>query len=255
MSRNNVLIDIAGGSLNEAAGAALRDIPGRLLAAGLPVRVLCVFKGMMLVGFRQYLFDAHWRVWTPTYSWANNVWFYLFLLLAGAHLWTLARRCEELGTLMVGAANSLVLALGALFIALTFHEGDQSSSPAPVWNPRASGDRLVPRRKPVLPSAVPSLWLAGYAAAFCIMARTGRERLLLRMTTVWVVVYAALCLRELRCYGDELIVMNAVGVVCLLGARRRGPPLSPVWMLVRVVDIVFIYFLFGTAPSKTNLNQ
>src|ERR1700733_251077 len=88
---------------------------------GLLFTVLCLIKLVMLAGFGRHLFEIHWRTDTPHHNWMNGVVFFVFAVLVGLNLWQLGTRCQAGGARTVRAANAGVLALGALFIFLTFH--------------------------------------------------------------------------------------------------------------------------------------
>lgn len=231
----------------ERGGLWARLVPPAdvLWRAGILLVVLCLLKAVMLVSLRKYLFDAYWRVGVQPYSWVNVTAFYLFAILIGLNLWKLARHYEEGGARAIRPINLLVLVLSSLFIALSFHEG--------MWNhlyPLMHGTLgfrdLGPYyslnfffRPPFL-----FVWGMAYAAVYYILARTGREHLMLRVTAAFATVYTALCLRDLRSYREELIVADALGLACFLIPRREPNRLPWLWVLLPLICLVWLYWLF-----------
>ena len=219
-----------------------RDVGGRII---LLFTILCLIKLAILAGFQKHLFEIHWRTGTITYTWVNEVFFYIFAVLVGLNLWRLGTRCMAGNARVVRSANMCVLALGVLFIFLTFHAGDKNYL-YPVmygtlkwWDLRWYLDLAFFFQPPFL-----AVWLFVYALIYYGLARTGRERLVLHVTAVFAAIYTALFLQDLIVFRDALLVADCLGIACLLaGAGFRGS-LGWFWMIQPWFWCVFLFFLF-----------
>ena len=70
---------------NKIKGHARHGAPsaGVWTRIGLLFSALCLAKIFLLLTFRRYLFEIHWRTGTVTQSWFNEAAFYMFALLVG----------------------------------------------------------------------------------------------------------------------------------------------------------------------------
>ena len=93
---------------------------------GLLFGVLFLIKILLLVTYRRYLFEIHWRIGSQE----GELWvkrrFISLQLLAGLNLWVLGGRCAAAGMRTMRTVNFCVLGLGLVFIFLTFHAGDKN---------------------------------------------------------------------------------------------------------------------------------
>jgi phosphoglycerol transferase MdoB-like AlkP superfamily enzyme len=189
--------------------------------------VLCLIKLVMLIGFRKHLFEIHWRISGQPVGIVNTVAFCGFVALVGISLWRLGKRCAAINVQTVRSANACVLGVGALFILLSFHEGDKNWL-YPVMNGilnwRDLGSYLSLNlffRPPFL-----AVWLTAYVFSYYILVRSNREHLLLQITAVCAAAYVLLCLRDLIAFGDALVVVNCVGWACVVCSINTRKPLG-----------------------------
>ena len=217
---------------------------------------LCVIKLILLIGIRKELFEIHWRVGSNSPGLANSVAFYLFALLAGLNLWKLGARCLPAGVRVVRAANAAVLFLCALFILLTFHAGDQNYLNAFMtgmlhW--KAFGWYLYNSSCFEMPFL--AAWLFVYALFYLGFWRKKREHFMLRVTAIFATAYIIFCLRDLREYRDPLIIVDCIGLACLV---LNGGSLNPFWMAMPLVSASFFFILFRPFQrglGLTNMNR
>jgi arylsulfatase A-like enzyme len=207
---------------------------------------LCLIKFIMLYDLRKHLFEIHWRVAPDPITLANHIAFWLFAILVGLNLWVFSSHCERGGVRVVRGANACVLALGALFILLTFTESNQNYLSA-VMNAYLDLKDLrwfllmnFCFRWPYV-----MLWIAGYALIYYGLYRKKREHLVLRATAVCAAVYIALCLREqFLWYRETLVVLDCIGIATYIGARKATGPLRAVILLALLLSMVFFFVLF-----------
>jgi phosphoglycerol transferase MdoB-like AlkP superfamily enzyme len=219
--------------------------------AGLLFAALSLIKAVMLFGFRKHLFETHWRVSSERYDWMNEVAFYVFAVLVGLVVWRIKDLCAGAGTRVIRLANVSVLGLGALLIFFTFHEG-QWNYLDPVLNGVLSWKDLGPYlslnfffRPPYL-----SVWIFIYAAVYYGLVRTGREHLILNVTAVAAVVYVVLHLGDLRAYRQALVVVDGVGIACVLASLKVRRPLGLFWFGVPLVWISFWFSMFRRLDTR-----
>jgi arylsulfatase A-like enzyme len=229
------------------------DVGGRII---LLFTALCLIKLAILVGFQKHLFEIHWRTGTITYTWVNKVVFYVFAILVGLNLWRLGTRCMAGNARMVRAANICVLALGVLFIFLTFRAGDKNYL-YPVmhgtlkwWDLRWYLDLAFFFQPPFL-----AIWLFVYTLIYYGLARTGRERLVLHVTAVFAAIYTALFLQDLIVFRDALLVADCLGVACFLAGSGSRCQLNWFGVVQPWIWFVFLFFLFRSQNEiLKNLN-
>jgi arylsulfatase A-like enzyme len=210
------------------------------IAVGLAA--LCLVKLVMLVSLRKELFEIHWRISDEAPNWLNFFSFYLFAALAGLNLWKFSARCMPAGVRVVRAANACILFLGALFLFLTFHEGDKNYLYAVMNGILGWQDLrwyLISNscfRMPYL-----AAWVLGYAFIYYGLWRKGREHLILRVTAVFATAYIVLCLRDFELYRNQLVVLDCLGIACLV---LNGGRLNPFWMALPVIGAGSLFVLF-----------
>jgi hypothetical protein len=224
---------------------------GRMAPAGIWSRIgllftaLCLIQLMILVTFRKHLFGVYWRAGDAEWTQAGKAAFWVFALLVGLNLWALGTRCMAAGTRVVRTVNAFVLVLGAMFILLTFHEGNKNYlypviSGTLGW--KDIGWYLSLNfffRSPYL-----AAWLLGYALAYYGLARSGHERLILRVTAACAAAYTALYLGDLAQFRDALIVADCMGIVCLAAGRGSGRPLSVLLLCLLLICAGSLFVLF-----------
>ncbi len=209
----------------------------------------------MLASIRSYLYQIHWRFGLPANNWVNEVAFYLFVLLIGLNLWYFAAQCSAGGARIVRVANAGVLALGSMFVLLTFHTGDKNYL-YPVLNGILSLHDLGSYLSLTLFFQPPFLavWLFAYGMLYYALVRTNREHLAIYFTSVFAVVYTAFFLRDLINLQHELLIADCLGITCLLiGARSVRPP-GWLWLIQPVLWGVFFLLLFAL-PKNIDLSQ
>ncbi len=225
------------------AWIALWNSPAVWSRVAIGFAALCLVKVVMLVSLRKELFEIHWRVSEEAPTWLNGFSFYLFAVLAGLNLWKLSARCMPAGVRVVRAANACVLFLGALFIFLTFHEGDKNYLYA-VMNDILSWKDLRWYLITNFCFRVPYLaaWVLGYAFIYYGMWRKGREQFMLRVTAVCATAYIVLCLRDFAEYRNALVVLDCLGIACLM--FNGSGSLNPFYMALPAICGASLFFLF-----------
>jgi phosphoglycerol transferase MdoB-like AlkP superfamily enzyme len=190
------------------------DVAGRI---GLLFLTLCGLKLVMLAGFREHLFEVHWRIGSDDQGWVNVAAFYLLAVLAGLNLWQFARRCSSGGARTVRAANAVVLLAGACFILLTLCAHD-SNYLDPVMKGTLSWLDLRWYLNLVLFFQWPFLavWIFIYAASYYVLARTKRGHLVLYLTAIFAAAYIATSMRDLMTFRKALLAADALGIACVL---------------------------------------
>lgn len=206
---------------------------------------LCLLKFVMLFDLRRQLFETHFRVADEPVTWLNTVTFYLFALLAGLNLWAFAVRCERSGVRVVRGANASVLALGGLFVLLTFAEHNHNYLSA-LMNAYLDFKDLkwylfmnFCFRPPFL-----AAWVGGYALIYYGLFRKGKEYLMLRVTAICATAYIALCLRDLFWYHENLPVLGCIGLTTFLGAWKAPRRLNLLVSIAVVASMASFCFLF-----------
>jgi arylsulfatase A-like enzyme len=234
------------------AGRPMRaELPNRVAREGIWPRIgllflaLCLVKLALLFGLRKHLFEIHWRVGGEPNNWVNEAGFYVFAGLVGLHVWKLGTRCMAAGKEAIHVANACVLALGAALILLTAHEGEKNWL-SPVMNGVLAWKDLgwyvamdFCFRPPFL-----GAWILLYALAYYVLARLKRSDWILRITAICAGLYVALCLRDFRRYHNALVIVDCVGVACLLVSWRAGRSLGLGWISLFVLGAGFIFGLF-----------
>ena len=218
------------------------DVAGRII---LLFTALCLIKLVMLAGFQKHLFGIHWRLVLTNYTWVDRISFYVFAGLAGLSLWQFGTRCMAGGARTVRAANLCVLGMGASFIFLTF-KMDGSNYLDPVmkgtlswWDLRWYLNLVLFFKPPFL-----AAWLFVYALIYYGLARTGRELLILRVTTVFAVIYIVWFLLDLSEFSDAVLVANCLGVACLLAGFGSSRQLNWFAAVQPWAWFAFLFFLF-----------
>ena len=245
--------NVAALPVSETSEATKSDIPRRTTRASaaiwnravLLLISLCLIKVAMIFGpLRKHIFEIHWRVGPEPVDWVNYTTFYIFALLAGLNLWVFAGHCERGGVRVVRGANTCLLFLGALFVLLTFSEQNHNYLDA-IMNAYLDVKDLrwyfimnFCFRSPYL-----TLWLIGYASVYYGMVRKGREHLMLRVTAIFATAYLALCFPN-EWYREILLVLDCIGLVMFLGARKATRGLNPLFLGVLVVFMVFLFVIF-----------
>ncbi|MCX6924536.1 MAG: sulfatase-like hydrolase/transferase [Verrucomicrobia bacterium] len=218
---------------------------------------LTLIKIVLLLGLGRHLCEIHWRVGGTPVTWWNPMAFYVFVFIGIISLAQLARDCRAVGVKGVRAANFTVLVLGLLFIFLTFHTGDKNYL-YPILSGIVGWTSLGPYlsldlffRHPFL-----AFWMFGYAIAYYVLTRTGRETWTLHLTAICAGVYALLYLRELLVYRNELLVADCLGLVALLISRHPGGKWRIAWFLAPAFwSVGFVWALFYVAPPHDSVSR
>jgi hypothetical protein len=256
--------DVLGTSHSGTAGSDFGTVPAEPARTflGLPPRVwarvivlfcaLAAIKVALLLNLGRHLNEIHWRMVLPSPTWVNRVAFLGFVVLGVWSLLRLAQHSRSVGLGAVRRANAVVLGLGVLFIFLTFHSGEKNYI-YPIMTGILRWTSLGPYVSLDLFFRAPYLaaWLFGYAVIYYALVRTGREAWSLYVTAVVAGVYALLCLRELLVYRDELLVVDCLGLICLLASWRRGnKELGPLLLAPALWSMGFAWVLFRFAPPQ-----
>ncbi|MDR3457079.1 MAG: LTA synthase family protein [Verrucomicrobiae bacterium] len=224
------------------------DVFGR---AGLLFVVLCLIKLAMLAGFRKHLYELHWRLDLSTqHTWLNQAFFFIFALLVAVTIWRLGTRCAAGGLRMVRAANLCVLALGALFIFLSFAPGDKNFLFSLVAGTRSWHDLAAAF---ISEPPVWSVWILFYALFYHLLVCVGREHLVLRLTAVMAAIYTILFLQDMIDCRDALLVADCLGAVCLLAGAGSQKPLGWFWLVQPWCWLAFLFFVFR--PEEIHLHE
>jgi hypothetical protein len=248
-----------GGWLDRLRGrvASIRSDADPVWSRGIVLlAVLFVIKIVMLLGMRKHLSETHWRIGSQPLTWANIAGFYLFALLAGTNLWLLGSQCARAGVRVVRWANAFVVVLGGAFILLTFHEGDKNyldplMSGLLGW--KGIGSYLSLNlffRAPFL-----AVWIFVYGALYYILARTGREASVLRVTAVFATAFLALCVRDVGVYHDDLIIADALGLASLWRLSRNRGRSGWLWLALTPLGLASAFALYtgSGGPSLLDL--
>lgn len=248
--RSTVAASVPGGASAPWYGIPW-DIAGRI---GLLFTALCLIKLVMLLGFRKHLFHIHWRFAFPPENWLNLTAFYTFVLLVGLNLWCFGKKCATGGVGVVRAANACVLALGVFFISLTFHAGDKNYL-YPWLNGTLSWWELNSYLSQALFFQTPYLaaWLLVYAVIYYGLARSGREQLVIFVTSIFAVLYLAIFLESLAAYRSALVVADCLGLVCLLAGMVGQRPLY--WLCQIQPWIWLAWFLMLFHQNGSNIGD
>jgi phosphoglycerol transferase MdoB-like AlkP superfamily enzyme len=229
-----------------------RGVWGRI---GLLLTVLCLTKIWVLVTFRKYLFEIHWRIKSNAPHWWNEAAFYLFAGLIGLHLWTLARRAQKSDVKTVRLINGCVLALGTVFIFLTFHVMNRNYL-SPIMNGILTWKSLGSYFSMDFFFWQPYLaaWIFVYALVYYVLARTGREGKVLMATAVFAALYTALNLKSFVDFRNAIIILDCVGLASLPGSFRAGQrPLSPLWIYSLPILMISLFVLFHPFDDSIRL--
>lgn len=210
----------------------------------------------MLIGFREHLFEVHWRNVSSSENWLNQVAFYIFAILVGLNLWRLGKRCSITGIRTVRMANACILALGASFIFLTFHVGDKNylypvlEGTLKWWELNSFLSLNFFFQAPFLAG-----WLLVYVFIYYGLVRTGREHLILQVTAVFATIYLALFLNGLAAYRNALLVADCLGIAGLLAGSTPGRTLNWFYLAQPLVWLGFFFLIFrGEAENLADLD-
>lgn len=187
------------------------------------VVALCAIKLALLFELRKHVFEIHFRVNTDQMSWWNWAALGVFIFLGVVSLLQLARSCRAAGVRAVRVANAIAVALGLVFIFFNFHQGDKNLL-YPILTGVLDWKSLGPYLSVDLFFAQPYLggWLFVYALAYYFLARSGREQWCLHLTAVAAGIYALLYLRDLASAGDELLIVDCLGLAAVSAGRYSG---------------------------------
>ncbi len=205
---------------------------------------LMALKVFLIGGQGESLYETHWRTGGMLVTRLNEIAFYAFVVLGGLSLVRLGRSCQSLGIRSVRTTNGVVLMLGLSFVLLTFHNGDKNYL-YPILNGVLQWSSLVSYLANALFFNEPFLavWLFVYVACYYVMARTGREASVLRLTAAFACAYALINLRDFIAYRNELQIVDCLGAVSLLMAwrssRQESARFPAGWLLLPLVWAVF----------------
>jgi arylsulfatase A-like enzyme len=246
----------------------------RRLISGLPTavwaRVLALFLALagikiaLVLVLAKRLFDVHWRIGATETTWWSYVAFGAFVALATVSLWKLGRECQTSGAKTVRVINACVVVLGLLFIFLTFRTGQNTNYIMPVMAGVLDWKDLLPYLSLNLFFQAPFLgaWLFAYAMTYYLLARKGRESGMLCVTAVYAGLYAALNLRQLAAFTNELLVADCLGVAGLVAVWNRQnskskfqtPKLKWVIVLPFAWCGLFGWKFFSLTPAELGLS-
>jgi len=226
-----------------------------LVRAAVAFALLCAVKVVLIAGQGEPLHEEHWRI--PIYrgSWFGTINFCLFVGLLFSSSVALARRMSPLESGCLRALNGGLLAVGLCFVFLSFEAVGSNYLNTVLhgvlgW--RDIGSYLACElffNPPFL-----SLYLLVYALGYWILARTKRETWTLPMGGALAAIYFLLNLRNLAIRGQELVLLNCIGVASLAGLAGSRRPLRWYWQLGPVLLLFgVVYALFtGRNPALQN---
>lgn len=197
--------------------------------------ILCSVKLALIYQLAPHLYQTHWRVAGYELTVAGRIAFYIFVALAAAHLFLLARDCRLTGIKSVRVANAGIVGIGFIFIFLTFHNGTNNYL-FPILSGILKWSSLGPYLS--LDFCFQQPYLAGWVFIFCLLyyglARIRRESWTIYLTVAAAVFYALWHLRGLAIYRDELLVIDSIGAVCLAVAIFSRKPLQGMFAVAPV---------------------
>ena len=216
---------------------------------------LAGIKVALVVSFGKKLFETHWRLTPHEPVWGDYVLFGFFVLIGGASLLKLQRHCALAGVKAIRAANAIVLVLGLLFIFLTF-QAQGKTYLFPILSGVLNWDSLIPYLGLDLFFHPPYLaaWIVAYAFGYYVLARSGRESLVLYLTGIFAATYAAAALRELAISRNELILLSGLGLASLVAGQPSGVGTRSFWLFAPLIWCVFFAWeLLRLAPGELGL--
>ena len=201
---------------------------------------LLATKLAMIFGQGESLYELHWRLGGLRPSWVNAFAFFSFIALGGLSLVTLEKSCRSEGVRAVRTLNAVVLALGLVFLFLTFHNGEKNFL-YPVLSGVLKWTSLCSYSANSLFFNQPFLagWVFVYAFAYYVLARTGREKRVLSLTATFAVAYGSVNLRDFASYRDQLLIIDCAGTVSLVAAWVFPRRLRVGWLLLPLAWISF----------------
>jgi hypothetical protein len=182
---------------------------------------LAGIKVALVVSLGKKLFETHWRLTPHEAVWGDYVLLGFFVVIGCASLLRLQRDCALAGVKAIRAANTIVLLFGLLFIFLTF-QAQGKNYLYPILSGVLGWDSLIPYLSLDLFFHPPYLaaWIVAYAFSYYLLARKGRESMVLYLTTGFVMAYAAVALRGLAILRTELLVVSGLGLASLIARGR-----------------------------------
>ena len=238
-------------------------------------RVLALFLALagikiaLVLLLAKRLFDVHWRVAAQETSWWSYVAFGVLVGLASLSLWKLGRECQALGAKTVRVVNACVVALGLLFLFLTFRTGQNTNYIMPILSGILGWKDLLPYLSLNLFFERPFLgaWLFTYVFTYYLLARKGRESWMLCTTAVFAGLYAAFNLRQLAAFPNELLVVDCLGLAGLVAVWKVQSPKSRLrseasarqakWVLIAlplVWCVLFAWKMFSLTATELGLS-
>jgi hypothetical protein len=237
--------------------ARIFRLPADIWARALTIfLILAGIKTALLGQFGKHLFETHWRVGVPEITTAGYAAFAVFIALGVLSLWRLGRECQRNGISSLRLVNAIVLLLGFAFIFLTFH-GTETNYLFPILTGVLPWGSLGPYVSLDLCFRQPFLagWILGYVFCFYFLVRAGREKWSVYFTAAVAGIYAAINLRGLAVFGDELILIDTIGLVCLaLSWKERSKP-GWYWLFAPVLwSTIGALAMLHLAPSGMGLS-
>ena len=216
--------------------------------------LVCI-KAALLVQMRGHLVQTHWYVGPHPPNWVCPAAFGLFVALGVWNLVGLGKACQAVGIKAVRAANGAVVGLGLLFIFLTLNAGYRNYL-YPIMDRVLGWGSLVPYLSLDLFFHLPYLavWLAGYALAYYLLARSGKELWTPYLTAAVAGAYALVCLRELQFCRDRLLLADGLGLAFVLGAARGDQRWSAWWLVLPVLWVLSAWGLFRYCSGLPSAN-
>jgi arylsulfatase A-like enzyme len=231
------------------------------LPSGVWSRLLVLFvalagiKVALVFSLGKKLFEAHWRLTPHEPVWGDYVLFGFFVVIGCASLLRLQRHSALAGVKAIRAANAIVLLFGLLFIFLTF-QAQGKNYLFPILNGVLNWDSMIPYLSLDLFFHAPYLaaWIIAYALSYYLLARSGRESLVLYLTAGFGMAYAAMGLQALAISRNELVVLSGLAVASLVTGQHSGGGARMFWLLAPLIWCVFFALeLLRLAPRELGL--
>src|SRR6266850_5135439 len=209
----------------------------------------------LIVLLGKQIFEAHWRVTPHEPVWGDYLLFGFFVMIGFVSLLRLQRGCALAGISAVRAANAIVLSLGLVFIFLTF-QAQGKNYLFPILSGVLNWDSLISYLSLNLFFQAPYLggWIFAYALSYYLLARNGRESLVLYLTAGFGMAYAAVGLQALAISRNELVALSGLAVASLVAGQPSRGGARMFWLFAPIIWCVFFALeLLRLAPRELGL--